>query len=63
MRKPRYVSLNVLELALIAALPEGGQTVYGSIAGTVPDATGEMMPPANAMPGNDGNYVFVNLLR
>ena len=25
MRKPRYVSLNVLELALIAALPQTGQ--------------------------------------
>ena len=79
MRKPRFVSPGILLAASVAALvsvlPAPAQTVYGSIVGTVTDATGATVPAANVTvtnlgtnevravaTGADGNYVFVNLL-
>jgi protocatechuate 3,4-dioxygenase beta subunit len=60
---------------LSAVTPVSAQTVYGSIVGTVTDASGAAIPGANvtltnlgtnepksALSDNNGNYTFVNLL-
>ena len=56
------------------SIPTSAQTVYGSIVGTITDAAAQLFPaPIHAgqpgtneqkatLSGNDGNYVFVNLL-
>jgi|SRR5713226_66024 len=76
MGKPRFVSLKVLELALLSALPSAAQTVLSSVFGTVTDATGAVIPAADVTLTNletnekrmarsdaNGNYVFDNLPR
>ncbi|HXA53126.1 MAG TPA: TonB-dependent receptor [Candidatus Acidoferrum sp.] len=76
MRKPSLVSLSALLCwTALSAIPAAAQTVYGSIVGTVTDASGAIIPGANitlanlgtneqktTQSGNDGNFVFVNLL-
>lgn len=64
-----------LAVLLSAVTPVSAQTVYGSIVGTVTDASGAAIPGANvtltnlgtnepksALSDNNGNYTFVNLL-
>lgn len=71
---PRKLVL-VLASLLIAGTTASAQTVYGSIVGTVADATGSGVPSASVMLTNlgtneartaqtdtNGNYTFVNLL-
>jgi hypothetical protein len=81
MKNLRFVVLTLLELALclcVAGLfsePLAAQTTYGSIAGTVTDASGAAIADAQvtltnlattekrvAQSGSDGLYDFVNLL-
>src|SRR5882757_5133982 len=75
MRKPRLVFLvALLVLSTAGSITMVAQTVYGSIVGTVTDASGAIIPGASialanlgtneqksTLSGNDGNYVFVNL--